>query len=149
MKIVDIIPAQPADFEQLLFIWEDSVRATHDFLVEDDIQAIKPFVVDAFQHGTLIYVARHHSNRLVGFLGIAERKIEMLFIDPVWRGQGVGRHLLKYAIEKLNATELDVNEQNEQAIGFYERLGFKTYGRSPVDGLGKPFPLLHMRLTLL
>jgi putative acetyltransferase len=41
---------------------------------------------------------------------------------------------------------VDVNEQNDQAVGFYRRMGFEVAGRSAVDGLGQPFPLLHMRL---
>jgi putative acetyltransferase len=45
----------------------------------------------------------------------------------------------------LGATQLDVNEQNEQAVGFYRRLGFEVVGRSAEDGLGQPFPLLHMK----
>ena len=39
-----------------------------------------------------------------------------------------------------------MNEQNPQAAGFYEHMGFVVEGRSPVDDAGRPFPLLHMRL---
>jgi putative acetyltransferase len=53
--------------------------------------------------------------------------------------------LLTYAVTTLGATILDVNEQNEQALGFYLRMGFEVVGRSPLDGMGKPYPLLHMR----
>ena len=70
----------------------------------------------------------------------------MLFIHPDWRGQGIGKLLLNYAVNDMGATKLDVNEQNPLAVGFYEHLGFKVTGRSPVDGMGKPFPLLHMQL---
>ena len=45
------------------------------------------------------------------------------------------------------ARSVDVNEQNPQALGFYLRLGFVRHGRSPVDGSGKPFPILHLRLA--
>jgi putative acetyltransferase len=43
------------------------------------------------------------------------------------------------------ALTVDVNEQNPAAVGFYERLGFVVVGRSPRDGSGRPFPLLHLR----
>jgi putative acetyltransferase len=82
---------------------------------------------------------------VAGFVGVAYGKIEMLFIDPLWRGQGIGRSLLLYAVNTLKATDLDCNEQNEQALGFYLHLGFEVVGRSETDGMGKPYPLLHMR----
>jgi putative acetyltransferase len=40
---------------------------------------------------------------------------------------------------------VDVNEQNPEARGFYERLGFTVVARSELDGTGRPFPLLHLR----
>ncbi|HET8909101.1 MAG TPA: GNAT family N-acetyltransferase [Ktedonobacterales bacterium] len=73
-------------------------------------------------------------------------KVEMLFVHPAWRGQGIGRRLLSYVVTTLGASELDVNEQNPQAIGFYLRMGFEVVGRSAVDSIGKPYPLLHMQV---
>jgi len=48
-------------------------------------------------------------------------------------------------VQALDALTLDVNEQNTQALGFYLHQGFEIVGRSPKDGLGQPYPLLHMR----
>jgi putative acetyltransferase len=45
----------------------------------------------------------------------------------------------------LGATKVDVNEQNDQAVGFYRHMGFEVTGRSAVDDLGQPFPVLHMK----
>jgi len=55
--------------------------------------------------------------------------------------------LLNHAMTVFCATELDVNEQNEQAVGFYLKMGFEVVGRSDLDGTGKPYPPLHMRLS--
>jgi len=70
----------------------------------------------------------------------------MLFIHPDYRRKGIGKCLLHYAISKLHITRVDVNEQNEQAVGFYEHAGFTTIARSELDGTGKPYPILHMVL---
>jgi putative acetyltransferase len=70
----------------------------------------------------------------------------MLFIDPAYRGKSVGKFLTRYATEEIGARKVDVNEQNTQAIGFYEHLGFEIIGRSPFDGQGLPFPLLHLKM---
>jgi putative acetyltransferase len=89
---------------------------------------------------------RNDENNILGFLGVAEQNLEMLFIGPEHRGKGVGKSLLDYAMENLNVTKVDVNEQNEQAVGFYEHCGFEVIGRSELDSSGKPYPILHMAL---
>ena len=73
--------------------------------------------------------------------------LEMLFIAPAERGKGVGRKLMQYAVREWGVREVCVNEQNPQAVGFYERMGFQADRRSALDGQGRPYPLLHMRLT--
>lgn len=86
-------------------------------------------------------------NTIVGFIGIAEQNIEMLFISPSHINKGIGSLLLKNSIKNQGVRKVDVNEQNPEANGFYEYLGFSATGRSPLDGQGNPFPLLHLELT--
>jgi putative acetyltransferase len=136
----------PADFPEIVEVWEASVRATHHFLPESDILYFKPLILNEYLYHVDLYCTKNKSGNIIGFLGVADGKIEMLFIDPAARGQGIGRFLTEYAVNELKATTVDVNEQNEQAVGFYHKMGFKTIGRSPLDGLGKPYPLLHMEL---
>ncbi|HEX6038325.1 GNAT family N-acetyltransferase [Longimicrobium sp.] len=141
-----IHPVVPADVPRLVEVWEASVRATHHFLSEADIQFFKPAVRDELVGALELACVRDGDGRLAGFVGVADGKVEALFIHPGLRGRGVGRTLLEHAVHALGATRVDVNEQNEQAVGFYLRMGFEVEDRSPLDGLGKPFPLLHMRL---
>jgi putative acetyltransferase len=142
-----ISPATPADFPRLAEVWEASVRATHHFVAESDIEVFKPLVRDAFEQSEQLLCMRDVEGSAVGFIGVEGDEVAMLFIHPDWRGQGVGRRLIEYAMATYGATRVDVNEQNEQAVGFYRRMGFEVVGRSELDGMGKPYPLLHMRLT--
>tara|TARA_R110002012_G_scaffold263485_2_gene446636 strand:- start:711 stop:1013 length:303 start_codon:yes stop_codon:yes gene_type:complete len=87
------------------------------------------------------------SNRqILGFCGVHEGNIEMLFVSPASVNIGIGRVLTEYAISAQQATKVDVNEQNPKALGFYQRLGFNIVGRSELDGQGKPYPILHLAL---
>ncbi|KAE9652665.1 GNAT family N-acetyltransferase [Pseudomonas sp. PB105] len=135
-----------SDYAQLAQIWEASVRATHDFLPDSYIVLLKNLVLTRYLDSVMLICTKDSRQRITGFAGVAAGKVEMLFIDPHHRGQGLGRQLLWYAIEHLNAEALDVNEQNPQALGFYLKLGFEVIGRTEHDGLGQPYPLLHMRL---
>ncbi|MEO4005550.1 GNAT family N-acetyltransferase [Flavobacterium sp. CAU 1735] len=133
------------DYVEITEVWEASVRATHTFLTEEDIQYYKPLILKEYLKAVTLFCTRDQ-NEITGFLGLDDDKIEMLFIRPDYRGKGVGKALLDFAVTEKKARKVDVNEQNEQAVGFYEYLGFKTVKREPLDSNGKPFPILSMEL---
>ncbi|MBS4635737.1 MULTISPECIES: GNAT family N-acetyltransferase [Aeromonas] len=139
--------AQKCDHPTLITIWEASVRASHHFLQEADIAALRPLILEHYFDAVTLNCARVDNGVIVGFIGVAEGNIEMLFVDPGRQGGGVGRLLVADAIHHLGATRVDVNEQNEPALGFYRHLGFEVVGRSALDGQGKPYPLLHLVLS--
>jgi putative acetyltransferase len=140
--------ALPADRERLPDIWLRSVRATHTFLTEDDIQSLLPLARDELVMGNLeLWVLCREADETVGFIGLDGAKVEALFLDPDYRRLGGGRLLLDHARRLKDALTVDVNEQNPEAVRFYEACGFETVGRSPDDGAGRPFPILHMRQT--
>jgi putative acetyltransferase len=147
MKAYPIIPLPPADFPEVVDVWEASVRATHHFLSEADIQYFKPLILQDFLYQVQLAGVRDEGGKLLGFVGVASGKVEMLFLHPQARGKGLGKQLLRHAIEEVGATAVDVNEQNEQAVGFYLHEGFTQVGRSDTDAMGKPYPLLHLKLT--
>jgi putative acetyltransferase len=139
-------PVGPEDGDEILEVWEASVRATHHFLSESDIQLLKPLVLPGLLGLPHLLGVRDLAGHLVGFVGVSEGKMEALFVHPSRHRLGVGRRLARHAVVELGATTVDVNEQNEQAVAFYRRLGFTVEGRSPLDSAGRPFPLLHMRM---
>lgn len=130
---------------QLLEVWEKSVSATHDFLRLTDFESIKAFVrsID-FQKVQVFCLVKR--TEVAGFIGIVDRKIEMLFLSPIYLGKGLGKKLVDFAIEELSAKMVDVNQQNIRAVGFYQKMGFKTYERTEKDDQGKDYPLFRMKL---
>lgn len=144
--MMNIEKASDKDYDALVNVWESAVRATHHFLSEEDINALKSQLKANYFPQVTLYLVRNSAQQIQGFLGIADNRIEMLFIDALSRGQGIGKALITYAITTLSCDEVDVNEQNPQAVGFYLHQGFEQVGRSPLDGQGRPFPLLHLKL---
>ena len=135
-----------SDYAELANVWEASTRATQDFLPDDYIVLLKNMLLKQYLNGVMLICTRDSRQRITGFAGVAAGKVEMLYIAPQHLGQHLGQQLLRYAIEHLNAETLDVNEQNACALGFYLKQGFEVIGRAEHDGLGQPYPLLHMRL---
>lgn len=134
------------EYNEVIHVWEASVRATHHFLKEEEILYYKPLILNNYLDAVELKSARNGAGKIVGFLGVAEKKLEMLFIHPEHRGKQIGKTLLNYSIEKMNVIKVDVNEQNKQAVGFYKKCGFVVSSRSELDSSGKPYPILHMDL---
>ena len=146
MKIINIQNRTTELIEQLTHVWETSVKATHLFLSAPEIAEIKPYVPMALQEIPHLIIAENEDGSPVGFMGIENKKIEMLFISPKFRGKGIGKEFIQFGIEKFSANEVTVNEQNPQATGFYEHVGFTVYKRTDLDEQGRPYPLLYMQL---
>ena len=144
-KIVEVVARNSTLIQDLLKVWESSVRATHLFLSEDEINNIKKYVPEALLGVPHLVVAENENGNPIGFMGISGHMLEMLFISNDSRGKGTGKQLLRYGIENYSVSELAVNEQNPLAKGFYEHMGFTVYKRTELDEQGNPYPLLYMR----
>ena len=147
MRIVEITNRTQGLTEQLLAVWESSVRATHLFLSDDEIQRIKEYVPQALSGIAHLVIAEDETGQPVAFMGIEDGTLEMLFITPEERGKGLGKRLIQYGIASCAVERLAVNEQNPRAKGFYEHMGFHVYKRTDLDEQGNPYPLLYMSLT--
>ena len=138
MEIKRVFERDEQLISSLVTVWESSIRATHDFFSETNIREIKKYVFHP------ILVVAVDNKETLAFMGIAEDKLEMLFITAQRRGQGIGRNLLEIGINDYEITEVCVNEQNPQALAFYEYMGFTIYRRSELDEQGNPFPILFL-----
>ncbi|MCU4628810.1 GNAT family N-acetyltransferase [Acinetobacter variabilis] len=140
-----IIPTSADRHPQLLELWEQSVRATHHFLNDEQVLKIRQQIIQHsyFDQVQLFHV--EHQQQILGFMGIAGSKLEILFISPAAFRQGIGSQLLQYALQ-LGVTEVDVNEQNPDATAFYLKNGFEMISRSETDSEDNPYPILHLQL---
>ena len=145
MKIYELKSRDNIIIDKLYIIWEKSVRATHLFLKEDDIinisKYVRKYLID-IKH--LIIAEKEYD--IIGFMGIENKKLEMLFIAPKFIKKGIGRKFIEYAIENYDIKEVSVNEQNINAYNFYKHIGFKDYKRDEYDDLGNNFPIIHMKI---
>ena len=146
MKIIEEKNRTDKRINQLLDVWENSVKATHLFLSDEEIENIKRYVPQAICEISHLIIVENEKNIPIAFMGIENQKLEMLFITDNERGKGLGKELINYGIKNYHVCELVVNEQNPNAKGFYEHIGFKVYKKSELDEQGNPYPILYMRL---
>ncbi|WP_255354690.1 GNAT family N-acetyltransferase [Oerskovia sp. Root918] len=135
----------PSEYPALVEIWRSAVRATHEFLDDADFERIETDLSPVYFPAVTLVVAER-GGRPIGFAGVSEGVLEMLFVRNEARGDGVGSALLAEAIAHHGVTRVDVNEQNAGAHAFYLARGFRVVARSPLDGDGRPYPILHLRI---
>jgi putative acetyltransferase len=138
----------PVERDILLDVWLRSVRATHSFVPEEDVELMIPQVQSYLASSEPeFWVVCDDSGTIRGFMGMAGNKMESLFLAPDFLRRGAGRRLVQHAQELYGELMVDVNEQNQAARAFYEACGFVVEGRSDLDDEGRPYPLLHLRLA--
>lgn len=146
MADVTIRRSRPDDAGRLFDIWHDAVRATHDFLLPQDLEFYASLVREELLPSGDFWVAVDDKDWPLGWLQLVGSKVEALFVDPECHRRGIGRKLMDHARMPSPRLELEVSEQSLIGTAFYHSLGFKVVGRSPLDGAGRPYPLLHMEL---
>lgn len=146
MEIFELIDRPSNLINNLIEIWEDSVKATHLFLSSSEIKSIKKYVPQALREVEYLVIIKNKKQKIIAFAGVENQRLEMLFVKNSERGKGYGKQLLNHVIKKYQINELTVNEQNTQAVAFYKHMGFNTYKRAEIDEQGNPCPLLYMKL---
>ena len=144
---LEIVEYNDSYREQILAVWENSVLVTHAFLTSSDFEEIKELAKGINFNDFQVFCLVNESV-VLGFIGVVNKKVEMLFLDPEYFGQGLGQRLLNFAVKELNADKLDVNEQNTKALKFYQKFGFETFERTDKDDQGRNYPLLRMKLAV-
>lgn len=146
MEIEHLTAPTDADLDALTALWEASVRATHHFLVPDEPGLYRPLVRHEALPAADLYLVRRPDGRPAAFLGLDGEKIEMLFVAPDRLRQGLGRQLIRHAVMRCGARQVDVNEENAAARAFYARMGFRIVARDAKDPSGHNHPILHLAL---
>lgn len=144
MQIKYIIDKDIKLIDELVSLWYRSVKCSHTFLNEDEINSIKQYVPTAIRLVPNLIVC-YVKDIPVGFIGINNNKIEMLFVDDKLRGKGIGTKLLNYAFDNYNIDEVVVNEENNKAHNFYLKHGFYDYKKEELDEQGNPYPIIIMK----
>lgn len=135
-----------ADFLEVIALWKESVKATHDFLRKEDLAELEKEMAEQYLPAVGELWLCRHGDDLAGFCANDGGYVDMLFVHPQFMRRGIGKSLLEHVKKLHGPLKLDVNEANRTALDFYLKLGFEIVGRSPVDSQGRPYPLLRMEM---
>lgn len=147
MEDLQLFQATSVHYMAILQLWEASVRATHYFLREEDLQFYKKKMEHQYLKEVNLFGLQTSKGQLVGFMGVSQMELEMLFIHPQHMRKGLGKALVQTATQSLGISKTSVNEQNHSAVNFYKKCGFEVINRSETDAQGKPYPILHLEIS--
>jgi putative acetyltransferase len=142
---VVIRPFEATDTQKLSHIWLKASLIAHPFIGRRRLIEQRTLIEDQYLPGAETWVAtvRDHP---VGFISLLDTFIGGLFISPDRQGLGIGRQLIVHALSLKGELSLEVYTHNQQAMGFYSRLGFQELSRRSVDDDGFPFENARLRL---
>jgi len=147
LRITDAVPADVGTLRQLFrrsSLSNDDDRA--NLLANPDALDFS----DAPVHLGRTRVAVSADGHIVGFVtslvGRDALELEDLFVDPDWMRRGVGRALVRDAVEEARRGRLARVEviANRHALGFYEKAGF-VVDRDVQTRFG-PAPRMHLEV---
>lgn len=103
-------------------IWLNANLDTHTFI--DSFYWIDNYsnVLDSLKDAD-VYVYKENE-QIVDFCGLIDNYIAGLFVKEEYRNKGIGHALIKHLQSEYDHLSLEVFEQNNRAVHFYESLGF-------------------------
>lgn len=118
-------PAEPDDAAAIAEVWLRSfgaalptVRRAHSD------EEVRSWIREVLLPGHEVWVA-DADGAVVGMLALSEGWLDQLYLDPVWRGKGIGDRFLALARRRQpSGLQLWTFQVNEPARRFYERHGF-------------------------
>ncbi len=128
-KLCDIREAKPEDLFTLEMCCKEYIDLIPDFNKKFQNKELKVFLI--FQQsemgGSLVAIMDPISTSK-NFKTIAQ--IIFIFINPTFRGKGLGKALLNYYIDRMReqniaAVRIELFKANSAGIRFFEKAGFK------------------------
>ncbi|ATQ56918.1 GNAT family N-acetyltransferase [Paracoccus yeei] len=127
------------DLKKLSNIWFEASLKAHPFIGEARLTEQRKLIEEEYLPKAETSVACL-DGEAIGFISLLGSFVGGIFIAPERQGLGVGRRLIADAFARTGELSLEVYTENEQAVCFYSRIGFREVSRRDIDDSGFPFP---------
>lgn len=116
---------QNKDIDKIMGIWLESTIYAHKFISKEYWNENYNIVKDVYipMSKTFIY---EDNDDIRGFISVINNDfIGALFVEKNYQSQGIGKSLIDYAKNLYDNLSLAVYKENEKALEFYKKMGFK------------------------
>lgn len=136
MVIRPLATGDEADLEAVVRVWNATKRDTYDFIPQEQGRSVAEdgaFFRERIALRCAIWVAVEDGD-VLGFVALAGRYVDRLYVRPDAQRRGVGAALFATAIAHApGGVELHTHQKNAKARAFYEKQGCVAvrFGVSP------------------
>lgn len=114
------------DIDKVMEIWLKSTIKAHDFISKEYWENNYNTVKDVYIPMSETFIYEDEEKNIKGFISIInEEFIGALFVDVNCQGNGIGKELINFAINKYKKLNLAVYKENKKSVDFYINRGFK------------------------
>ena len=116
---------QNKDIEKIMGIWLESTIYAHKFISKEYWNENYNIVKDVYIPMSKTFVYEDNDD-IRGFISVINNDfIGALFVEKNYQSQGIGKSLIDYAKNLYDNLSLAVYKENEKALEFYKKMGFK------------------------
>lgn len=124
---------QPQDEDAVIHVWLEASVIAHHFIPrsywEENAECMREIYIP--QSETFVHTD-DTTGEVIGFISLSGDYLAAIFVDPARQGEGIGQALMAHTKTLKSKLELNVYQENTQAITFYKRQGF-TIAREQTD----------------
>lgn len=116
---------QNKDIDKIMEIWLESTIDAHKFISKEYWNENYNIVKDVYIPISKTFIYEDNDD-IRGFISIINNDfIGALFVEKNYQSQGIGKSLIDYAKNLYDNLSLAVYKENEKALEFYKKMGFK------------------------
>jgi len=135
-----------SEINAVMDIWLESTIAAHDFIPEDywrkNYDVVKEIYIP--QSETYVYI---EESIILGFISVInEEFIGAIFVNKAHQGEGIGRKLVDFVKPIYKVLSLAVYKENQNAVRFYENMGFICISEQPNEDTNEPEYIMSIKL---
>jgi len=112
-----------SDTDAVIKIWLDASIIAHNFIEKDFWISKTDDMKNIYIPGSETYVYENSSG-ICGFFSLNKNSLAAIFVTPAQQGNGIGRQMIRKAMELRNSLNLTVYTENSGGISFYKKAGF-------------------------
>lgn len=109
---------------EILGVYEKSIEHLNGVMPKESMEEIKNNTEKMIKNIENLIIVKNDEENIIGFMGCENENLEMLYLHPDYKKQGIGKELINIAINNHNVNKAHIVKINTDGIDFCRHMGF-------------------------